>query len=229
MKHGYARRLEELEPSPAHLFLFLGYDEAIDLPKEIIWQMPEYEGLDPYDLNQADELYKSQMKFEGMGGYVLSPSARDPLYAQRYPGKSTVIALAEAPPGWVARARVDKPFEEELKAAVTHNLLKIVHRHMPQLKGKTPKFSLAGVPMGCNPRAWHGCSLGLEPSGDRFVKHTHWLRPETKVEGLYLTGQDAFSAGFAGSMASARLCYCAITGNWPFMFSSFAPRARGEA
>ncbi len=219
VRHGYARRLQELQPSPAHLYLFLGYDEAIDLPKEIIWQMPEYEGIERYDLSQADELYKSQMKFEGMGGYVLSPSARDPLYAQRYPGKSTVIALAEAPPQWVTRARNDRHFEAELKGAVTANLTKIVHRHMPQLKGKTPAFSLSGVPMGCNPRAWHGCSLGLEPSGDRFVKHTHWLRPQTKIAGLYLTGQDAFSAGFAGSMASARLCYCAITGNWPFMLA----------
>ena len=219
VRHGYAKRLEQLQPSPAHLYLFLGYDEALELPKEIIWQMPEYAGVERYDLSQADELYKSQMKFEGMGGYVLSPSARDPLYAQRYPGKSTVIALAEAPANWVTRARADKRFEAELKEAVTENLTKIVHRHMPQLKGKTPAFSLAGVPMGCNPRAWHGCSLGLEPSGDRFVKHTHWLRPQTKIAGLYLTGQDAFSAGFAGSMASARLCYCAITGNWPFMLA----------
>jgi len=219
VRHGYARRLEQLQPSPAHLYLFLGYDEALELPKEIIWQMPEYEGVDRYDLSRADELYKSQMKFEGMGGYVLSPSARDPLYAQRYPGKSTVIALAEAPAQWVSRARTDKTFEGELKAAITQNLTKIVHRHMPQLVGKTPAFSLSGVPMGCNPRAWHGCSLGLEPSGDRFVKHTHWLRPQTKIAGLYLTGQDSFSAGFAGSMASARLTYSAMTGNWPFMLA----------
>ncbi len=70
--------------------------------------------------------------------------------------------------------------------------------------------------MGCNPRAWHGCSLGLEPSADRFIKHTHWLRPETPIRNLFLTGQDSFSAGFAGSMFSARLTYSAITGDWFF-------------
>jgi carboxypeptidase PM20D1 len=42
--------------------------------------------------------------------------------------------------------------------------------------------------MGCNPRAWEACSLGLEPSADRFVKHTHWLRPKTAIENLWLTG-----------------------------------------
>jgi phytoene dehydrogenase-like protein len=68
--------------------------------------------------------------------------------------------------------------------------------------------------MGCNPRAWKGSSLGLEPSADRFVKHTHWMRPRTTIDGLWLTGQDAFSAGFAGAMLSSRVTYAAMTGNW---------------
>ncbi len=71
--------------------------------------------------------------------------------------------------------------------------------------------------MGCNPWAWEGCSLGLEPSKDRFMKYTHVLRPQTAVKNLYLTGQDAFSMGFAGSMVAAKFTYTAITGNWPFM------------
>lgn len=219
VKHGYVKRLEEIKPSPAHLYLFLGYAEDIDLPKEIIWHMPTYEGVNRYDLSELDQLYKSQMKFEGMGGYVLAPSARDPVYKQRYPGKSTVIALAEAPPDWVARSRTDEAFCAEFKQAVQENLMKIVHRYMPQLKGKTPAYVRAGVPMGCNPRAWHGCSLGLEPSGDRFVKHSHWLRHKTRIPGLYLTGQDAFSPGFAGSMASARLCYSAMYNDWLYMLA----------
>jgi all-trans-retinol 13,14-reductase len=219
VRHGYARKLEEVKPSPAHLYLFLGYDEELALPPEIIWQMPEYPGVDRYDLSTLDEIYKKQQRFEGMGGYVLSPSARDPVYRQRYPGKSTVIALAEAPPEWVARSRTDAAFDKEFRQAVQENLMKIVLRHMPQLKGKTPAYLRAGVPMGCNPRAWHGCSLGLEPSGDRFVKHSHWLRHQTKIDGLWLTGQDAFSPGFAGSMASARLCYSAMTGDWLYMLA----------
>lgn len=216
-KLGYLERLQGIGPSPAHLYLFLGYDEVIDLPKEIIWHMPNYPGVDPYDLSAADVVFKRDKKFEGMGGYVLSPSARDPIYAQRYPGKSTVIALAEAPPDWVKRAKDDAAFADEFKASITEHLMRIVERHMPQVKGKTPKYVRAGVPMGCNPRAWHGCSLGLEPSGERFVRHSHWLRHKTRLPGLYLTGQDAFSPGFAGSMASARLCYSAITNDWLYM------------
>lgn len=225
-RHGYPTHFRDIGPSPSHLYLFLGYDEHLELPPQIFWHMPEYAGVDRYDLETADELYKDTQQFEGMGGYLLAPSARDPVYAQRYPGKSTVIVLAEAIPGWVERARTDAAWLEQFKATITPQLLRIVHRYMPQLKDKKPAFVKAGVPMGCSVGAWHGCSLGLEPSGDRFVKHTHWLRPKTKVKNLWLTGQDSFSAGFCGSMVSARLTYAAMTGNWLFMLVPFLSTKR---
>ncbi len=218
VQHGYAPKFEQVGPSPSHVYLLLGYDEAIDLPQKIVWEMPTYKGISKYDLSSADEAYKGQMRLEGMGGYLLSPSARDPVHAQRYPNTSTVVVLAEGIPGWVERARKDPGFAAEFGASIGDNLMPIVHRHMPQLKGKTPKLKRSGIPMGCNPRAWHGSSLGLEPSAARFVEHTHWLRHRTKIDGLWLTGQDPFSAGICGAMISARLCYAAMTGNWLFMF-----------
>ena len=215
--HGYPPLFDELGSSPAHLYLFLGYDEEIDLPAHIIWQMPTYEGVDPYDLDAADRSYKETSRFEGMGGYLLSPSARDPVYTQRYPGKSTVIALAEAPPEFIRRFKEEPEYHEMFKREVEKNLTKLVHRHMPGLRDKTPSYRRCGVPMGCNPYAWNGSSLGLDPSGDRFVKHTHWTRPATKIKNLYLTGQDCFSASFAGSMLGGRVCYSAIFNDWMFM------------
>jgi all-trans-retinol 13,14-reductase len=219
-RHNYRQRFEEIGPSPSHVYLLLGYDEELDLPKEIIWHMPTYEGVSRWDLSTHDDLYKKQMKLQGMGGYLLSPSAREPLSRQRYPGKSTVVVLAEGIPAWVQRARDDGAFKADFSRALEENLLKIVHRHMPMLKGKTPKLVRSGLPMGCNVRAWHGCSLGLEPSGERFVKHTHWLRPKTTITNLWLTGQDSFSAGFAGSMVASRLTYSAITNDWLFMLKT---------
>lgn len=220
-RHGYKQRFDgEIGPSPSHVYLLLGYDEDIELPKEIVWHMPTYEGVSRWDLSTQDNLYKNHMKLQGMGGYLLSPSAREPLHRQRYPGKSTVVVLAEGIPAWVKRAKEDGTFKAEFSKSIEENLLKIAHRHMPMLKGKTPKLVRSGLPMGCNVRAWHGCSLGLEPSGDRFVKHTHWLRPKTTISNLWLTGQDAFSAGFAGSMVASRLTYSAITNDWLFMLKT---------
>ena len=218
-RHGYRARFDDIGPSPSHVFLELGYDEDIELPKEIVWHMPTYEGVSRWDLSRSDDLYKNHAKLDGMGGYLLSPSAREPLHRQRYPGKSTVVVLAEGIPAWVDRAKKDHAYKQEFSAAVGENLLKIVHRHMPVLAGKTPRLMRSGLPMGCNPRAWKGCSLGLEPSAERFTKHTHWLRPKTTIRGLWLTGQDAFSAGFAGAMIASRMTYAAITGDWLFMLN----------
>jgi len=213
-RHGYVEKFDKLGPSPSHVYLLLGYDEAIDLPRHIVWEMPTYQDVSRYDLSKADELYKGEGRLRGMGGYLLSPSARDPLHSTRYPNKSTVVVLAEGIPAWVERAKTDPAFRADFSAGLAENLLRIAHRHMPQLVGKTPKVQRSGIPMGCNPRAWHGSSLGLEPSAARFVEHTHWLRPRTKIDGLWLTGQDSFSPGFAGAMLSSRITYAAMTGNW---------------
>ncbi|MBN2192985.1 MAG: NAD(P)/FAD-dependent oxidoreductase [Polyangiaceae bacterium] len=211
---GYAEKFRDIRPSPGHVYLFLGYDEAIDLPKQIFWHMPTYPGIPQYDLDAADDHYKKDMALEGMGGYLLCPSARDPVHSQRYPNKSTVVVLAEAPYAWVEKSRQDLEFKQSLEARLADNLEQIAFFNVPQIQGKTPVVRRAGVSTGCNPFAWEACSLGLEPSGDRFVKHTHWLTPKTKIKNLYLTGQDAFSAGFAGSMLSSRICYSALTNNW---------------
>ena len=154
------------------------------------------------------------MDFSGMGTYVLCPSARDPSHGQRYPGKSTVVVLAEVPYPWVERTREDPEFADQFRADVEAHLTAIMHRAIPALKDKTPAVVRAGAPVGCNPWAWEACSLGLEPSADRFTVHTHWLRPKTRVKNLYLTGQDILSMGFSGAMLGARLCFTAITGNW---------------
>lgn len=211
-RHGYRRRLESLDPSPAHVYLFMGYDEDIDLPKHIVWRMPRADGIDAYDLVGGDNRYKLEGKVEGLPCYVVAPSARDPLWKQRRPNSSTVIVLAEAADGWSERCQKDPTFKEDLLGRVGEALRKVAEEEMPQLRGKTPAFIRTGVPVGCNPFSWEGCSYGLEPSGERFVDHAHWLHPRTSIDGLFLTGQDTFAPGIAGALFSARITYASLTG-----------------
>lgn len=209
---GYPARFDALAPSPGHGYLQLGYDEHLELPKHIIWAMASRPGLDPYDLAGADAHWKRDLDVEGMGAYILCPSARDPAYAQRYPNKSTVMVLCETTPEWNVRSRTDAAFRDELNAKLGERLLAVVHRHIPSLRGKQPAYQKAGFPVGCNPRAWMGGSYGLAPTAERFLAATHWTRPQTEIEGLYLTGQDAFAPGFVGAMMGGRVCYSVITG-----------------
>jgi phytoene dehydrogenase-like protein len=212
-KAGFVELLGQVKPSPAHMHLMLGFDEVLDLPEYITWAMPDTKDVPRYDIDGADALYKSQLRFDAAGAYILSPSARDPVYQLRYPGKSTLIVLAEAPTEWVTRARADKAFWEDLEGKAMEGLTRIAERHVPAIRGKTPKVKTLRLPAGCNPRAWGGCSYGIEASGPRFVQLTHRLRHQTPIPGLYLTGQDTMAPGFAGAILSGRVCYSAITGD----------------
>jgi hypothetical protein len=138
-----------------------------------------------------------------------------------------VIVLTEAGEGWVERCRRDESFAAELEAKARDGLMDTALKHFPALKGKTPSYVKVGTPVGCNVRALNGCSYGLEAAGSRFTSHTHALRPRTKVEGLYLTGQDSFFPGIAGALLSARFTYAAITGDlFHVMSTEKSPLAR---
>lgn len=213
----YLRRLAQVHPSPAHVHLMLGYDEEIQLPRHIIWSMHAYADVGRYAIGEADRRYKGERRWRGMAGYILSPSARDPAWRLRRPGQSTVCALAEAPGEWVTRARQDPAFAEDLLAGMREGMLEMVLRELPELRGRSPRVCKLSIPVGCNPRAWQGCSYGIEGSGERFVEHTHWLRCHTDIPGLWLTGQDAFAPGFAGAIVGGRACYSAMTGDLLFM------------
>jgi phytoene dehydrogenase-like protein len=211
-RFGYADRFTQLAPSPGHGYLQLGYDENIDLPKAIIWAMASLPGQDRYDISGADIAYKRDLNMKGMGAYLLCPSARDPSFQQRYPGKSTVMVLCETTPEWNARARVDPVFKQELGAKIGERLMEVVHEQIPALRGKTPAYRNSSFPVGCNPRSWMGGSYGLAPTAERFLNHTHWTRPRTEIKGLFLTGQDAFAPGFVGAMMGGRVAYSVVTG-----------------
>ncbi|MCP4134307.1 MAG: NAD(P)/FAD-dependent oxidoreductase [bacterium] len=210
-KHGYPEKFKQVKPGTAHLYLFLGYNEAIDLPEEIIWNLTSY------DIETKDKQYKEDMNFEAGCSYILCPSARDSAYSERYPNKSTVIVLAEAPYKWVEQCRDDPKFKKKFEKDLANNLEKIVKKRIPALKNKKAAFRQAGVPIGCNPRAWEASSYGIGLDMERFTRDTTWLRPKTKIKGLYLTGQDAFSPGISGASIGARLCYAIIFKNWFIM------------
>jgi phytoene dehydrogenase-like protein len=218
-RHGYTKLFDELGPSPAHVYLFAAYDERIELPRHITWQLPDYADVEPHDIVKADALFKKELRFKNGPSYVIAPSSRDPAFAQRYPNTSTIIVLTEAAPDWVERCRTDAGFKAELEAKATEGLFDTAYKYLPGVRGKTPSYLKVGTPVGCNVRALNGASYGLEAAGSRFSHHTHALRPQTKVAGLYLTGQDSFFPGIAGAVMSARFTYAALSNDFLHVIS----------
>lgn len=165
--------------------------------------------------NNCDEITEEYLKMgpEEAGNhdvpllFISFPSTKDPEWEKRFPGKSTCTIVSFAPFEWFEKweeMRVMKRGEEyeELKLRIARRMWQQTCRYFPQLEDKEEFFD-AGSPLTnqyyiASPR---GEIYGIDHNKDRFSPETCInLRPETGIPGLYLTGQDILTCGFAGAM-----------------------------
>nr|XP_020667764.1 all-trans-retinol 13,14-reductase [Pogona vitticeps] len=149
--------------------------------------------------------------------YIASPSAKDPLWEKRYPGKSTLIVLAVAKYEWFEEWKEEKVTKrgteyESLKNTFVDNMMDTILKFYPQIKDRIEYIS-AGTPLTNShyigsPR---GEMYGAEHSISRLQADVAAkMRPQTPVPNLYLTGQDAFLGGFPGALHGALVCASAV-------------------
>jgi all-trans-retinol 13,14-reductase len=148
--------------------------------------------------------------------YISFPSAKDPDFTRRMPGKATIEVVSIAPYEWFESwedTRWMKRGEDynELKTELSNRLIEILEREVPQVRGKIAYHELS-TPLstrhfGNYPK---GEIYGLEHTPARFRERA--LRPKTGLKGFYLTGQDVCTAGIAGALFGAVLSASAILG-----------------
>ena len=180
-----------------------GSPEALGLPKSNYWIFPGYDHVDNYNRFTAGEPGILPV------AYISFPAAKDPAFARRNPGRSTIEVItlgdfAEVEP-WK-----DKPWKkrgaeyEAIKERVAAQLEDILYRYVPQVKGKIIYKELS-TPLST--RHFTGYSrgevYGLEHSPARFRNKN--LRPDTHIKGFYLTGQDIVTCGVGGGLMAAML------------------------
>uniref|UniRef100_A0A8D0BB32 All-trans-retinol 13,14-reductase n=1 Tax=Salvator merianae TaxID=96440 RepID=A0A8D0BB32_SALMN len=149
--------------------------------------------------------------------YIASPSAKDPLWEQRYPGKSTLICLAVAKYEWFEewkdeRTRKRGAEYEDLKQSFVDSMMEAILKFYPQIKDKIEYVS-AGTPLTNQHyiAAPRGETYGAQHSISRLqAEVTATIRPQTPVPNLYLTGQDVFLGGFPGALHGALVCASAV-------------------
>ncbi len=217
-------------PSMAHLSLYVGLDrsaEELGLPKSNLWV---YAGTD-HDAAVRDAL----TDFEAAPplAYLSFPSAKDPDFARRHPGKATVEVITLAPYETFARfagSRWGKRGDDydALKERLAAGLLEHLYRAHPRTRGHVVHAELS-TPLSTQHFTGHpsGEVYGLAHTPARF--EARFLKPRTKVRGLYLTGADAFSAGVGGAMMGGVLAASAIASRNLFAVASAGVRARTSA
>ncbi|NER18584.1 phytoene desaturase family protein [Spongiivirga citrea] len=214
LKHNLKAQLQKVERSVAHSCLYIGLEgspEELQLPKTNLWIYPgdlDHDGcVDRYldDMNQPFPVV-----------YISFPSAKDPDWSNRYPGKSTIDIITLVPyetfePWSGSRWKKRGEDYEKLKENITQRLLEELYKQLPQVKGKVDCYELSS-PLTTQHFVNYekGEIYGLDHSPKRFRQK--FLKPRTPIKNFYLTGQDIVSAGVGGALFSGVITAAAITG-----------------
>ncbi|MEJ2580223.1 MAG: NAD(P)/FAD-dependent oxidoreductase [Acidobacteriota bacterium] len=199
--------------SASHICLYAGFDETdeeLGLGRSNLWvyHSPDQDG----DLAR----YLADPEAPVPLAFISFPSAKDPDFTRRHPGKATVEVVGIAPyerfrrwedTKWMRRGDDYEALKEELSG----QLIEVLEREVPQIAGKIA-YSELSTPLSTRHFAAYGEGeiYGLDHTPSRFRERA--LRPRTGLKGFYLTGADVCTAGVAGALFGAVLSASAILG-----------------
>lgn len=211
--HGLVQKLRRVKASVGHACLYAGLRgtaEELGLSKTNLWIYP---GPD-HDANVAAYLADPAAPLPLV--YASFPSAKDPDFDNRCPGRSTIELITLAPferympwfdSEWGQRGEAYETYKKQLG----ERMLEALYSQLPQLRGKIDYWEVS-TPLSTRHFANYerGELYGLEHTPGRFREK--FLRPQTPIENLYLTGQDIVSCGVAGAMAAGYLTASTMLG-----------------
>ena len=210
---GYSSALKSVEPSFGHLGVYIGLKgraEELGLPKTNFWIYPE----NNYDAAVERFLENKDAPFPVV--YISFPSAKDPDYENRHPGTSTIEIVAPAPYEWFKEWQDETWGKrgddyETFKSNLGDRLMEEMYKKLPQLRGKVDYYEVS-TPLSTNWFAGYtqGELYGLAHTPSRMQQK--WLRPKTKISGLWLSGQDILTCGVTGAMMAGVLTTTAMVG-----------------
>lgn len=210
---GYRQQMDAVRPSVAHLGVYIGLKQTaaeLGLPRSNFWVYPDND----YDAALDAFLADPSAPFPVV--YISFPSAKDPDYLRRHPGTATIEIVAPAPYDWFGKwsnttwGKRGADYEA-LKAEFGERLMDTLYEKLPGLRGKVDYYEVS-TPLSTN---WFGGYqrgelYGLAHTRERMKQQ--WLRPKTRIKGLYLTGQDVLTCGVTGAMMAGLLTTMSIVG-----------------
>lgn len=202
----------DVEASTGHLCLYLGLnksDEELQLPKYNVWC---------YAHDNIDEVFNG-IDYSNAGqqfAYLSFPSSKDRAWQQDHPNKATIQALSLGKFDWFKAYQDQKVMKrdasyQEMKASFEKNMLEKLYELYPQIKGHI-EISEVSSPLSTQTYAnyTHGEIYGLAHNPERFK--LPYLRFNTPIKGLYLSGQDIVTCGVGGALMAGVLCAVTILG-----------------
>ena len=203
--------VNQVDASTGYYCLHIGLNKSakdIGLSNANLWVYPGYD----HDENLGNYLSDNKKPYPVV--FISFPSAKDPTWDKEHPNSATIEVIT------VAEFARHKKWEEtewkkrgddydSLKENVSQSLLESLYKHSPNTKGHVDYYELS-TPLTSRDLANYkeGELYGIDHTPQRFQQK--WLRPETKVKNLFLTGQDIVTAGVSAAMMSGVITSSAI-------------------
>jgi all-trans-retinol 13,14-reductase len=207
-EHGYPDLLANVKDSYSMAVLFVGLvgtPAALGLPKHNVLVLED---------DDPDRFYRQAPQSDHWmtsGLFISFSSAKDPTWTARHPERSTGEVIAFCRPEWFRDWSGTQWNERgsaylEFKERIAKELLDTLYRHLPELEGKVVYHELATPLTAEHFAAWSGgCLYGTAMNSENLLNQGSWLRPRTRVPGLFLSGQDAMSGGYVGALTGGVL------------------------
>lgn len=174
-----------------------------------------------YKSNNVDEMMEEYFASDKQDApdnipmmYLSFPSAKDPSSSTRFPGQSRMVIHTMVNPKWFEQWENEAEKGEEYenyKMRFANHLFDWACVRFPQLKDKVAllhavtRINMHGLGASC------GSMLSAEHNIERYQPlNIATIRCNTPVKNLYLSGQDVFSAGYAGALHGGLLCASSV-------------------
>jgi all-trans-retinol 13,14-reductase len=198
--------IARIPPSISHVCLYAGLKGTaaeLQLTGTNLWVYPS----EDHDTNVRRFFANPDSALPGV--YISFPSAKDPAFSDRFPGRSTIDVITFAPYDWFSRWdhthwQKRGADYEGFKRGLASRLLEVLYRHVPTVRDRVLHSELS-TPLSTRHFAnyAHGEIYGLAHTPDRF--RLRMLGPRTPVRDLYLTGQDVGVCGVMGAISGGIL------------------------
>ncbi len=199
-------QLKTVQKTKSYVCLHMGLNQSaksLGLKNTNLWVYPHYD----HDLVVKKYLDNHASDFPVV--YISFPSAKDDSWDELNPDSATMEAITLSRWSWYQKwenlAWKNRGDDyENAKEKLSERMMNVVFKHVKGIKNAVDYKELS-TPLTVKDLAncQKGEMYGINHTPDRFRQR--WLRPQSKINNLYFTGQDVTTVGVSSALFSGLL------------------------
>ncbi|EDQ92744.1 uncharacterized protein MONBRDRAFT_21832 [Monosiga brevicollis MX1] len=207
-------KITELGVSCSMVYVFVGMKgtpDELKLRTSNIWHWPEK------DYDEMLQKWFDDPETAEPPVFLGFPSAKDSTWNERFPNQANAVLLTMCPyewwESWEGTIHKRRPDDYNAKKEMIQDkVLEVLFKYYPQCRDNITLLRVStSLTFNHYLRSQRGEVYGLESSPMRF-QEDDWLRPDTHIPGLYLTGQDVLTLGVTGALMAGVLTAHSVLG-----------------